>query len=65
MHCPLCQHTESTVVRTSREDVGIVRVRRCGSCGNVWKTEEIPAEMARQVRRALALVKELQEALVS
>ncbi len=41
--CPKCQHPESWVIDTARDQEGyIVRLRRCARCMERWGTQELP-----------------------
>jgi transcriptional regulator NrdR family protein len=44
LKCPVCQHTDSSVVRTDQEAHYIKRRRQCSRCGHRWTTGEAPIE---------------------
>jgi transcriptional repressor NrdR len=62
MHCPICKHVESFVVKTEAEEVSIRRRRQCTRCGHRWTTFESMADVCDELtrlRQALAPIAEL------
>lgn len=57
MHCPLCQHSASTVLRTTHKADSVLRVRCCSRCGNRWTTEEVEAGTVQRARMVQEQVK--------
>lgn len=63
MTCPLCNHSETRVVRTSERAQRIRRTRQCQQCGNRWATLEITEEEANRVEHVKRVAGELLQAL--
>lgn len=40
MKCPFCGCVSSSVVRTEKLTLEVIRVRQCDSCRNYWETRE-------------------------
>jgi len=62
MNCPVCEHTEHSVVKTEPAPGTIRRRRQCLRCRHRWTTHEGMANLAEQLeclKRALAPVAEM------
>lgn len=59
MNCPLCNHEETRVLRTTERADKIRRTRQCSRCGHRWATLEVSeseiihAERVKQAAGAL------------
>lgn len=51
MHCSVCNHDESIVIRTDAEDQYIRRRRECCRCHHRWNTFETPANVVEELQR--------------
>lgn len=62
MLCPICQHSEHSVVKTDPAERTIRRRRQCLRCGHRWTTHEgmvdVVEELAK-LKQALAPIAEL------
>lgn len=63
MPCPLCNHPDSRVLRTTERNGQIRRTRQCERCGHRWPTVEITEAEALQVERVKRAVGGLIEAV--
>lgn len=62
MNCPICQHTEHSVVKTKAAQLTIRRRRQCSRCGHRWTTYEGMTNVfdaLNRLKQALAPVAEL------